>query len=82
MGSYKVTFPPGQTTEELAGTLADLGGPLAIAGALRLKPDRSYVIEGSIAARPEAPQAISDSLQYLGAPDAEGRRPFSIAGTM
>lgn len=82
MGSYKVTFPATQSTEELAGALTDLGGPLEIAGTLRLKPDRSYLIEGVVATRPDAPKAIADSLQYLGAADAQGRRPFSIAGTM
>lgn len=82
MGSYKVTFPAAQTGKELAGALTDLGGPLQITGSLRLKPDRSYLIEGLVATRPDAPKAISDSLQYLGAPDAQGRRPFSLAGTM
>lgn len=82
MGSYKVTFPAAPAGEELAGALTDIGGPLQIAGSLRLKQDRSYVIEGLVAARPDAPQAIADSLQYLGEPDPQGRRPFSIAGTM
>ena len=83
LGSYKVTFPPGGSGGgELVGALADLGGPLEIAGNIRLKDDRSYVLEGVVAARPDAPKNLSDSLQYLGAPDAKGRRPFSIAGTM
>lgn len=82
MGSYQVTFPAAENGQELAGALTDLGGPLEIAGSLRLKPDRSYLIEGLVATRPDAPKTIVDSLQYLGAPDAQGRRPFSIAGTM
>lgn len=82
MGSYKITFPPDQSGEDLIGALADQGGPLEIAGNVRLKADRSYVIEGVVATRADAPKAIADSLQYLGAPDAQGRRPFSIAGTM
>lgn len=81
MGSYKVTFPAAPTGNELAGSLTDLGGPLEIAGSVRLKPDRSYLIEGVVAMRPDAPKAISDTLQFLGTPDAQGRRPFSIAGT-
>lgn len=82
MGSYKVTFPPGPAGEDLVGAIADAGGPLEIAGNIRLKPDRSYVIEGVVAARPDAPKSVADTLQYLGTPDAQGRRPFSLAGTL
>lgn len=82
IGSYKVIFPPDATGEELVGALSDQGGPLEIAGNIRLKRDRSYLIEGSIAARPEAGSSITDSLRFLGEPDAQGRRPFSLAGTM
>ncbi len=82
IGSYKVIFPPEATGQELVGALSDQGGPLEIAGNIRLKPDRSYLIEGSIAARPEAGSSITDSLRFLGEPDAQGRRPFSLAGTM
>lgn len=82
LGSYKVIFPPELTGNELVGALADTGGPLEIAGNIRLKPDRSYLVEGSVAARPEAPRSMTDGLQMLGSPDAQGRRPFSLAGTM
>ncbi len=82
MGSYKVIFPPELTGNELVGALSDMGGPLEIAGNLRLNPDRSYMIEGSVAARPEASKSMTDSLQILGAPDAQGHRPFSLSGTM
>jgi general secretion pathway protein N len=81
MGGYKITFPPGSSGDELVGALSDLGGPLNLAGNVRLKSDRSYVVEGAVAARPEAPQSVANSLQYLGPPEADGRRPFSIAGT-
>lgn len=82
LGSYKVTFNGEETEGEVVGLLSDLGGPLEIAGAVRLKPDRSYVVEGAVAPRPDAPESISDTLQYLGPADEQGRRPFSIAGTM
>lgn len=82
LGSYKIIFPPELTGNELVGALADAGGPLEIAGNIRLKPDRSYLIEGSVAPRPEAPKSMTDGLQMLGSPDAQGRRPFSLAGTM
>jgi general secretion pathway protein N len=82
MGGYKITFPPGASGDELVGALSDMGGPLNLAGNLRLKPDRSYVVEGAVAARPEAPKNVADALQYLGPPESDGRRPFSIAGTL
>lgn len=82
MGSYKVTFAGQPSGSDLIGALVDQGGPLEIAGAVRLKPDRSYVVEGLVATRPDAPKSIVDTLQFLGAPDAQGRRQFSIAGTM
>jgi general secretion pathway protein N len=82
LGSYKIIFPPELTGNELVGALADMGGPLEIAGNIRLSPDRSYVVEGSVAARPEASKSMTDSLQILGTPDAQGRRPFSLSGTM
>lgn len=82
MGSYKIVFPPELIGNELVGALSDMGGPLEIAGNVRLSPDRSYLVEGSVAARPEADKSMTDSLQILGAPDAQGRRPFSLSGTM
>jgi general secretion pathway protein N len=84
IGSYKVALPaPNQATtqNELTGALTDMGGTLQIVGTLQLKPDRSYVIEGLVATRPDTPRDVADSLQFLGTPDAQGRRPFSLAGT-
>jgi len=84
VGSYKVVLPaPNQTAAKdvLAGALTDMGGLLQITGTLQLKADRSYLIEGLVATRPETPRDVADSLQFLGTPDAQGRRPFSLAGT-
>lgn len=84
IGSYKLTFPDpaANAAEGLAGALMDIGGPLQIAGKLVLKPDRSYQIDGLVATRPTTPRDVVDALQMLGPPDAQGRRPFSLAGTM
>jgi hypothetical protein len=65
----------------LAGALTDMGGLLQITGTLQLKADRSYLVEGLVATRPETPRDVADSLQFLGTPDAQGRRSFSLAGT-
>lgn len=83
MGSYKLTFPEQAPPDVLAGALVDISGPLQIAGTLELKAaDRSYVINGLVATRPSASQELSNSLQFLGPPDAQGRRQVSLAGTM
>jgi general secretion pathway protein N len=85
IGSYKVTFPAPNAPSDasaLVGAITDVGGPIQISGTLQLKPDRTYLIDGSIAARPDAPRDVQSALQFLGAPDAQGRRPFSLSGTL
>lgn len=83
MGSYKLVFPQQAQPQVLAGALTDISGPLQLAGTLQLKAaDRSYVLDGLIATRPDASPDLVNSLQFLGAPDAQGRRPISLAGTM
>jgi general secretion pathway protein N len=84
MGSYKATFPAegAQDANVLAGNVVDLGGPLRVAGTLKISPNRSYVLEGLVATQPDAPPDITRNLQYLGAADAQGRRQFSLAGSM
>ncbi len=80
MGSYRVTFDDASREgDQLVGRLQDLGGPLRVTGTVRLSPG-NYAIDGLVAAAPDAPREIADGLRYLGAPDAEGRRPFSVAG--
>lgn len=84
-GSYKLTFPAAevQTAEGvLAADVVDLGGPLQIQGELELRPDRSYLLAGNVSARPDAPRNLANQLQILGPADAEGRRPFSLEGTL
>ena len=82
IGSYAVTFPekpaPGG---KLVGQIKDLEGPMQVSGTVTIGADRSYVIEGMVAPRAGASQAVTDTLRFLGAPDAQGRRPFSLAGT-
>ncbi len=84
LGSYRATFPAPAAASEtggVAGTLQDVSGPIEVMGTLRISPDRSYVIDGQIATRPDAPANIVDAIRYLGEPDGQGRRPFSLAGT-
>jgi general secretion pathway protein N len=83
LGGYKVVFPEGAAkSDTLTGTLTDTGGPLAVNGTVQLKKDRSYLVSGMIATRPNAPSDMARTLEILGEPDAQGRRQFSIEGTM
>jgi general secretion pathway protein N len=84
IGSYQIKFPAQSSTPEiLAGTVNDISGPIQIAGTIQLKSaDRSYLVEGLVATKPDAPPDFSRTLEYLGPPDAQGRRQFSLSGTM
>jgi general secretion pathway protein N len=85
IGSYKVAFPAPNASADattLVGAITDVGGPMQITGTLQLKSDRTYLIDGLIAARPDAPRDVSNALQFLGPPDAQGRRPFSLSGSL
>lgn len=83
-GSYRILFEPAASTAEvLKGAIADAGdGPLQVNGTLQLKPDRSYAVEALIAARPDAPRNLVQALEFLGPPDAQGRRQFNTEGTL
>jgi general secretion pathway protein N len=77
-GSYSVTFPP-PTTGDPVGQLKDLGsGPLAVEGALKLTPAPGFDLHGLVAARPSASADLVQNLRFLGSPDAQGRREFSL----
>lgn len=80
LGSYTLDFPGG--SGEPTGSLKDLGdGPLAVSGTLRLTHEPGFALDGLVAARPAAPPELIQQLQFLGTPDAQGRRSFSMAGT-
>jgi general secretion pathway protein N len=66
----------------LNGRLRDLGGPLRVRGAIELFADGRYLLRGDAAPGPGAGPAIFDTLGFLGPPDGQGRRPFTIEGTL
>ena len=84
MGSYKATFPnpAAKADAGLSGILTDTGGPVQFTGTLLLKPDRSYWIDGMVATKPQTPGDVVRALQFLGPPDAQGRRPFATDGVL
>jgi general secretion pathway protein N len=89
LGSYELRFVPPEGaapaaggSEPMLGQLRDLDGPLAVSGELRLLPTGSYELNGTLAPRPGASADLSQLLAMLGAPDEQGRRTFSLAGTL
>jgi general secretion pathway protein N len=84
MGTYRLSFPQeGSEPGTLVGSIADVEGVVQIAGKIELKAaDRSYVIDGLVAAKPDAPADVSRTLEFLGPPNAQGQRQFSLSGTM
>jgi general secretion pathway protein N len=80
LGDYAVTFPGGPG--EPKGALESLGGPLDVKGTLSLTREPGYSLEGTVAAGPQTDPQLAKQLEYLGTPDAQGRRPFSVAGTL
>ncbi|MGH8169285.1 MAG: type II secretion system protein N [Steroidobacteraceae bacterium] len=79
LGSFAVTFPGG--TPEPTGDLQDLGGPLAVSGKLVLTPQPGYALSGDVTPRASANQALVNTIEFLGSPDAQGRRQFALSGT-
>lgn len=81
LGGYSVSFPAGGTGEP-TGQLHDLGdGPLSVEGTLKLVHGPGMQLDSWIRARPGAPEELTDMIQILGSPDAQGRREFSMEST-
>jgi general secretion pathway protein N len=83
LGDFELVVGEGAVgTDRLTGRLSDLGGPLRVRGAVELLSDGRYFMSGEVAPGPGAGPAIFDTLSFLGPPDASGRRPFSVEGTL
>jgi len=86
LGGYRITFPVPNSAVvagEVQGAVLSMDdAPLDVVGTLHLTPNRNYVIDAQVATRPNAPASITKALQYLGPPDAQGRRPLSVAGSL
>jgi len=78
-GDYVVTFPAGGG--EPVGDVRSVKGPLELEGKLRLTREPGFVLDGLVAPRAGASPELIQQLGNLGTPDAQGRRPFSVAGT-
>jgi general secretion pathway protein N len=83
LGDFELVVGEGTVGgEALNGRLRDLGGPLHVRGSIELDANGRYLLTGDAAPGPGAGPAIFDTLGFLGPPDSQGRRPFTIEGTL
>ena len=80
LGDYQAEFET--EAEGISGSVNAISGVLDLIGTIRLSRDRNYEFTGKVAARSNAPINISQQLQLLGSPDAQGRRDFRIEGIL
>lgn len=83
LGDFELTVGEGTVGgETLNGRLRDLGGPLHVRGSIELERNGRYLLTGEAAPGPGAGPAIFDTLSFLGPPDRQGRRPFTVEGSL
>jgi general secretion pathway protein N len=83
LGDFELVVGEGAVGgEALSGRLRDLGGPLRVRGAIELKADGSYLLRGDVSPGPGAGPRDFDALSFLGPPDSQGRRSFTIEGSL
>lgn len=83
LGNFRVDLTT--TNEGIHGKFNDDGsGPLVAEGTLLLKPDNSYQLNGTLAARDKARADIANGIRFIpGAkPEPDGRVKVSFAGTL
>ncbi len=83
-GNYSLLFDTDTVPEDgqLSGQLSDEGGPIEVAGNIILMPPANYEIQAKLKARPNAPVEIAQALNFAGPAEADGRRPFSMSGSL
>jgi hypothetical protein len=81
-GSYQLQFPRAAGGGLSVGQIHDEGGPLQVQATLRVTPALDWQLDGLVAARATSDPALARQIQYLGSPDAQGLRPFSLAGSL
>lgn len=80
LGNFNVIL---SGTDGLRGAFQDQSGPLEVRGSAGLTAAGEYEISGLVRARPEADAALRRGIELLtSAPDADGMRAFSLAGTL
>jgi Type II secretion system (T2SS), protein N len=85
-GSFELRFSPATAQSNagdalIRGELRDLGGPLAVSGALVINNGRDYRLSGLVATRSNASADLEKVVEYAGPADAQGRRSFALEGS-
>ncbi len=80
-GSYSLAFTGPSQGGIHRGTLRDLAGPVEVTGTLDVKEDLSWMLDALVKSRANATPELQRLLEYLGPPDAQGRRRFGAEGT-
>jgi general secretion pathway protein N len=80
LGGYRAVFRTAGGI--VTADVEDLSGVLDLDGTVELRPDRSYVFAGTVAATNGAPGEVVRQLQYLGSTDARGRHSFRFEGRL
>jgi hypothetical protein len=83
LGNAIAEFDSTQETEAgvLTGMIRDDGGPLGLDGKLILRQPDSYNLSVQVEERSGASVALRQNLQFLGSPNADGRRVFEFGGS-
>ena len=91
LGSFHLVFPhpaPMQSLSvprdpaNLTAQVVDKGGPFSVDAQLTLGRQRAFSLDGTLSPRQSLPPNMQQALQMLGPPDANGRRQFSIGGSL
>lgn len=80
LGSYRLTFPAA-TQPPFPGQLQDTGGPFEVQAKVSIAADRSWELDGTVAARSAEAHIFDRQLELLGPADASGRRRLAAAGS-
>jgi hypothetical protein len=80
LGSYRLAFPA-SAQAPFPGQLQDMGGPFEVQASIRIAADRSWELDGTVAARSAEAHMFDRQLELLGPADAAGRRHLSAAGS-
>lgn len=80
LGGYRTDLVT--EADGIVATIEDTDGIVDIDGRLLLRANRQYQFLGQLAAKPETPQGLRDQMRYLGSPDANGRYPLRLEGSL
>jgi hypothetical protein len=81
LGNFRLDFPA-QGAPPFTGSLRDEGGPMQLDSQLTINANRSWQLRGTVISRPGSPAALNRVLDQLANADINGRRSFTIEGSV